>query len=312
MKPLPEWMRRDVRVNDRPDSVAPARVHGRTPVRKALGSFAGLIGDIARNDAIAARAGLLQGVDARAKVLGLISLIVAVTLVRSIPALAVCYVVCASMACASQVPARRLARAWLMALLFSVPFALPAVLNVVTDGNRVLTICHFADGRFGPWRAPDALAVTDAGLMVAGRFVLRAAVCVSLGVLLTVTTPTARLFRGLRALGVPRLFIVLLTMMERYLGVIARSAEEIHLARISRSIHSGSLRQEQAWVAAGMGSLFRRTQSLGQQVYLAMLSRGYTGEVYLMEEPRWRRRDWVFLGTVAGFVAALLMWFRTY
>jgi energy-coupling factor transporter transmembrane protein EcfT len=71
--------------------------------------------------------------------------------------------------------------------------------------------------------------------------------------------------------------VTLLSMMERYLWVLARAAEEIHLAKASRSIARGSLRDEQAWVAAGIGSLFRRTRALGHEVYLAMISRGYTG-----------------------------------
>jgi cobalt/nickel transport system permease protein len=118
--------------------------------------------------------------------------------------------------------------------------------------------------------------------------------------LLTATTRSNRLLRGLRGLGVPVLFVMLLSMMERYLTVFIRAAEEIHLAKISRSITVGTLRQEQAWVAAGIGALFRRTQALGNVVYLAMISRGYTGEVYLLDEPCWQVTDWAFLLITAG------------
>lgn len=219
------------------------------------------------NEETAARSGLLQRTDARVKVIAMLALVTAATLVRSIAALAALYAICLVVAAISRVPVGRIARVWLVVPLFSAAIVLPATLSIVTPGSPVLTLHH----------TNPALVVTDAGLIVAGRFVLRAAVCVSLVMLLTATTRPDRLFAGLRALGVPNVFVVLLSMMERYLWVLVRAAEEIHLAKVSRSITHGSLRDEQAWVAAGMGSLFRRTRALGHEVYLAMISRGYTG-----------------------------------
>ncbi|MCL5801793.1 MAG: cobalt ECF transporter T component CbiQ [Gammaproteobacteria bacterium] len=280
--------------------------HRRGIVRRAANSLSELITGVLRDDAIARRSGFLQSVDPRFKVFGLIGLIVVVTLLHSTLALALAYFVCTILAVLSRVPARRFLGVWLFVPLFSAALMIPAVLNIVTPGRPVWTIAHF-HGAFGPWKLPETLAVTDAGIAFAGRFVLRTAVCVSLAVLLTATTPTARLFRGLRALGVPQVFVMLLSMMQRYLEVLARAAHEIHLAKISRSIHNMAVRQEQAWVAAGMGSLFKRTCKMSHDVYLAMLSRGYTGEVHLMDEPRWRVSDWVFLGGMAVVAAGLLV-----
>jgi cobalt/nickel transport system permease protein len=287
---LPPWL-----VERTPVLAASLPAPRRNAARRAMGSLAGLLESLLANTAIAEGPGLLQELDARAKVLGLVGLIVVVTLVSSLPALAGAYAFCLLLAVASRVPLRRLAQSWLAVPLFSAAIVLPALLNIVTPGRALLPIWH-------------NLVITDAGVIVASRFVLRTAVCVSLALLLSVTTPTHRLFRGLRALGIPRLFIVLLTMMERYLTVFIRAAEEIHLAKISRSVAVGTLRQEQAWVAAGMGALFRRTQALGQAVYLAMLSRGYTGEVHLLDDARWGAAEWVFLLAMAACSAALLIW----
>jgi len=269
----------------------------RNLARRTLNSLARLLAEMLGDDAVAARPGLLQRLDPRAKVVGLIGLVVAATLLHSLAALGLMYLLCIVLAVASRVPARRLLGAWLAAPLFSAVIILPAILNVVTPGHPLWTF------RLGPWH----LAVTGAGLLFAAKFVLRVAACVSLALLLAVTTRPARLFRGLRALGVPKIFIMLLLMMERYLAVIVRAAEEIHEARISRSIAPGSLRQEQAWVAAGMGALFRRTQKLGNAVYLAMISRGYTGDIYLLDEPRWSWREWAFLAAVAAAGVGLVV-----
>jgi len=198
-------------------------------------------------------------------------------------------------------------RIWLAIPLFSAAFMLPALLNVVTPGHAVFTLCHFSNAHFGHWQLPATLSITDGGIYVSLRFILRTAVCITLALLLTTSTRTHRLFRGLRALGVPMLFVMLLSMMTRYLTVFVRAAEEIHLAKISRSIAVAGLRQEQAWVAAGIGSLFRRTQAYGDAVHLAMISRGYTGEIHLLDDPRWGLRDWAFLLIAAGFGIVMLL-----
>jgi len=308
MSSLPEWM---LRPNDADglDSSPSERIRPRRSgaVRRAVAGFVRLVADALGEDECASRPGLLQCLEARFKVLGLIGLIVVATFLRSLESLLVCYLACVLLAGVSGVGMRRFAEVWLVVPLFTAGVMLPAALNIVTEGRPVWTIFHFARTHFGPWPLPSMLSVTDAGLVVAGRIVLRTAVCVSLAVLLRSTTPRAKLFKGLRMLGVPTMFVMLLGMMERYLGLMVRAAEEIHLAKISRSISAGSLRQEQAWVAAGIGSLFRRSRALSQGVYMAMISRGYTGEVHLLEEPRASVRDWAFLLMVGAF-AGLLIW----
>ena len=311
---LPPWMldrtRRDDADQTAVEAPVPAAKHGRGPrnlVRHAVGSFARVVEELVANDTIAAHPGLLQHIDPRAKVIGVIGLIVIVTLVQHLSTLLLAYALCLLLAVLSRVPAWRLTHAWLVIPLFSAAIMLPAVLNIVTPGQPLLTLWHFSGTHLGPWQVPPTLTITDAGVYVAGRFILRTAVCVTLALLLTVTTRSARLFRGLRALGVPLLFVMLLRMMERYLTVFIRAAEEIHLAKISRSLAVGTVRQEQAWVAAGMGALFRRTQSLGHAVYLAMVSRGYTGEIHLLDEPRWQLTDWAFLMIAVGSAVVMLI-----
>ena len=272
MRAIPEWMRPSTGPDgwDRPVEHLP-KARRADLARRAAGTFAGLLAELLSAEEASAQRGFLQRMDPRAKIIGVAVLVVMATVLHALPALAALYGAAVAVALVSRVPLRRLARVWLVVPLFSVAIMLPAVLNVVTPGRSVLTLAH-------------GLSITSDGLMVAARFVLRAAACVTLVLLLTSTTRPDRLFRGLRCLGVPRLFVMLLSMMERYLWVLARSAEEIHLAKIGRSIGQGSLRDERVWVAAGMGSLFRRTRSLGHEVYLAMISRGYTGEVHLLQD----------------------------
>ena len=290
---LPDWMR----TRTRPEPLPPPRRFRRQSfVRRAVGGFARLLEEMLANERTAEAPGLLQSLDPRAKVLGLIGLIVVATFLQQPAALALAYALGLLLGALSLLPASRLLRVWLAVPLFSAAIIAPATLNLVTPGPAWLVLWHPAHDHFGPYALPPAVTITLPGLVVAGRFLLRVAVCVTFAVLLTATTRPDRLFQGLRGLGVPRVFVLLLGMMERYLTVFLRSAQEIHLARLSRTAGTGPPRQEQAGVAAGMGSLLRRTQSLGQAVFHAMLSRGYTGEARLLDPPRWSAQDWSFLG----------------
>ena len=99
---------------------------------------------------------------------------------------------------------------------------------------------------------------------------------------------------------------MLLSMMGRYLGMLVRMAEELHLARLSRSVVFGAALREQAWIAAGIGGLFRRTCRMADKVHLAMISRCYTGETHLLSEPRPRAVDWL-AAAAASVVAACVI-----
>lgn len=299
---LPAWMGSGGHTASMPGRV------GRRPsfVRRAAGRFARLLEEMLANEQTALAPGLLQSLDARAKILGLLGLVVGVTLLQQPLSLGLACALGLLLASLSRLPLRRVLRLWLVVPLFSGALILPATLNLVTPGPALLLLWRPAGLHFLGWPLPPTVAVTAPGLVVAGRFVLRVGVCVTLALLLTATTRPDRLLHGLQALGVPRLFVMLLAVMQRYLLVLLQAAQEIHLARLSRTVAPGSTRQEQAWVAAGMGSLLRRTQALGEAVCHAMVARGYTGQVHLPARPRWTSADWSFLAAVACFITLLL------
>ena len=112
----------------------------------------------------------------------------------------------------------------------------------------------------------------------------------------------------------PRVFGMVLTMAHRYLAVLLRAAEEIHLAKISRTISAGSMRNEQRWAAAGIGILFRRSHKLACEVHNAMASRGYDGDPQVRFRPAISARDMTCLAgaiVLAGVSIAMdCVWFR--
>lgn len=250
----------------------------------------------------------LRRLDARAKILGLLGFIVVATLSRNLPALAVCVLAAWVLAGAGGVNLRRFALALLSVPAFTLAIAAPATLNVVTGGRDILVLWHMNPGHWGPWSWPEALAVTDRGLFVSGRFVLRSLACVSLGAILAASTCPTDLFRGLRGLGVPAVFVTVLDMMVRYLGLLLRGAEEIHLAKLSRSIGHVPVGRDQAWVAASMGELYRKCRRLADEVADAMVSRGFSGEVRSLSTGAWGWPETIFLvACAAGATTTLVL-----
>jgi cobalt/nickel transport system permease protein len=154
---------------------------------------------------------------------------------------------------------------------------------------------------------PEYLTITDRGVFVAVRFTLRSMACVSLGAVLAASGNPQDLLRGLRGLGVPGAFLMVAGMMTRYLTILLESAEQIHLAKLSRSMGGVGARREQAWAAAGMGELYRRSRRLAEEVTEAMVSRGYTGESRTMVARRLRGQDILFVAACATLAALLLV-----
>lgn len=298
MTALPAWLRPGT------SPLAPHRP-GRSHLRRGAEALAARLGALARP--APPPSGFLAALDPRAKVIGGLCLIVAATLTGQPLVLALGYTGCLLLAAWSRLPLRRFLALWLAVPLFSAVVMLPATLDVVTPGHPLLVLWHDAAWRIGAWRLPSALTVTDAGLLAAGRMVLRTALCASLAWLVAASTPPVRLFYGLRVLGVPSAFVMTLALMHRYLAVLVQAAHDLHLARLSRTVGpspGGAL----AFVAAGVGSLFRRTHSLGRSVCLAMLSRGYRGEVRLLDAPRWQAQDWLASLTCCLALAAAWWW----
>lgn len=85
-----------------------------------------------------------------------------------------------------------------------------------------------------------------------------------------------------------------------------RAAQEMHTAKISRTISSGSAKQERRWASTGIAQLFRRTYLLADQVHLAMISRGFTGEPRIMRKEQFNFISVVILICVLMLSAGLV------
>lgn len=182
---------------------------------------------------------------------------------------------------------------WLLSrALIELPFVLFAVaLPFLGSGDRVevLGLRLSEDGLHGAW---NILAKGTLGVLAS--------------LLLAATTTTRDLIVGLDRLHCPQVFTQIATFMLRYLDVLVGEARRMRVARISRGDDPRFLWQLRGF-AAGIGALFLRAFERGERVYLAMLSRGYTGRMPAVwqSEGAATAGQWLVAATVPVLAASI-------
>jgi cobalt/nickel transport system permease protein len=260
-----------------------------TFVERTIGSlskglnFAALADDSARS-----QAGILQRVDPRVKVVGMLAMIVSVAVSRNLPAIASVFLIAASLGMASRISLIDFARwVWTPVLLFTGCIALPAIF--VTPGTLL----------YGP--------ITQQGVRTASFLLLRAETCVSLSTLLVLSTRWAHILKALRILRLPVVFVVILGMTYRYLFLILETALDMFESRKSRTVGVLEGSDKRRLATATVGVLLSKSYHLSSDVHLAMQSRGFRGEVYMLDDFEMRGADWGWL-LLFFTVAAAVVW----
>ena len=247
-------------------------------------------------DDLARRDGLLQRLDPRVKVAGLITLIVVAVMVKSLVVLGGLFLVAVALAPPSQVGLSRLAKqVWLKVLAFTVLIALPALFLVPGAVLARLPILHWP--------------VTLQGLRSAAFLVGRAETAATYALLLILSTPWPHVLKALRVFRAPIVLVVILGMTHRYIFVFLESATQMFTSRRSRMVGRLSPRDRRRVATATAGVLLDKTLQLSADVQSAMASRGYRGEVKIIDNFRTKPIGWLALAGFAA-VASTALWLQ--
>jgi cobalt ECF transporter T component CbiQ len=242
------------------------------------------------NEQTARQPGVMQALDPRVRVMGTFLLVIAVVLLHKIAVLLALFAGGILLALTSAVTLRTLAlRVWLAVLFFTGIIALPALW--LTPGEPLSSFP----------------SITRQGLHTAMMLVLRVETAVTFTTVLVLTTPWAQLLKALRSLGMPKEVIMMLAMAYRYIFLLAETANQMFESRESRRVGTIDGREQRRLVAQTAGVLMSKSLDLSHEVFLAMQSRGYRGDVVTLMEQRLRPRDYFGILAFAG-VAALAIW----
>jgi len=240
-------------------------------------------------------AGALQRVDPRIKVAGLFGLILVVAASRQIRSIGIVFVTAVLLALLSRIDPRRLVGwVWMPVLFFTGTIAAPAIF--LTPG--------------AVWASAGPIAVTQQGARSAAFLISRAETAATLSALLVLTTPWPWVLKALRTFRIPAVLVVILGMTYRYVFVILETARDMFESRKSRTVGTLEPAERRRLSAATAGVLLSKSLQLSGEVHLAMQSRGFRGEVHVMQEFRTRLADWCWLGGFAG-LAGIAVWLRT-
>lgn len=239
-------------------------------------------------DYYALKKGILQLLDPRIKVITFLLFIVQAILTKDIIFLLCLYALCLFLAYFSKIRLGFfLKRTWIFIPLFSLFIAIPALFSIFTPGETLIT-----------WKTIGiTFTITHQGVRGAALFVMRVVTCVSFAVLLSITTKHFELLKVLRILKVPQVFVMTLGICYRYTYLFVEIIENTYLAiksRVGTKIH---YKKGQHLVAWNIAFLWQRSYLFSEDVYKAMLSRGYHGEPVVLNDFKIKLIDqlWLFI-----------------
>jgi cobalt/nickel transport system permease protein len=261
-------------------------------VEQNIVGFTRVLGRALTSEELARRRGLLQSLDPRVRLAGLFGLVLAVTFSRRLAVVLALFAMAVGLAVLSRVSVATLAkRIWLVILIFTGMIALPAIF--LTPGD---TVAMFAGG---------AMRITAQGLRAAALLVARVETAVTLTTLLVLCTPWMQVLKALRWFRVPQEAIAMLAMTHRYIFLLTETAAEMFESRQSRTVGVLSGAERRRMTARTAGVLLSKSMEVSSEVYLAMQSRGFRGDVETLYDFHMQARDYIGLGLFfcAGIIA---------
>ncbi len=246
--------------------------------------------DISRLDSMAGQRSLIHDLDPRIKVVATMCFIITVVSVDryAVSHLLPFFLFPLLILAGANLPAIYFARK----LLILSPLVLfIAIFNPLLDRTVMVQI--------GP------LAVSG-GWISFCSIILRFVLTVSAALLLIATTGFTGICMALERLGMPRVFAVQLLFLYRYIFVLVDEGVRMSRARALRSFSGRGLGL--GVFSSLVGSLLIRTLDRAQRIHMAMLCRGFRGDIRISRPLAIGRNEFFFLaGSVLFFLLARLV-----
>jgi cobalt/nickel transport system permease protein len=235
----------------------------------------------------------LQRLDPRVRLATVLALAVTVSFLHTIPAIGLVIVATAGLAWASFVsPVTFSARVWATAGFFALLLSAPAATGWISPGPALV--------------GAGAFSITAPGLLIATRLILRVIAGAGIGLLVVWTTRWSDLLGALTAMRMPDVVVATLAMTQQQIVSLMRTVENLHLARESRMVAAGSAGENREWVVGRVAYTASKSFKTADDVYDAMLARGFTGEWPTLRRLRMTSRDAIWLVCLIAFCALTL------
>ena len=246
----------------------------------------GTLLDFKRLDLLAMRESAVHRLDARAKVLTTLAYILCVVSFGryEVAAMLPFLIYPVALLALADLPAGYLARK----IAIVTPFALTiGLFNPLFDRQVIVQF-----GALDIW----------GGWLSCASIVARALLTTAAAIVLVAVTGFPAICAALERLGMPRVFAVQLLFLYRYIFVLTDEGGRVSRARQLRAC--GQKRPGLRHFGPLVGHLLLRTWERAERIHMAMLARGFSGEVHARRQGRFGAGDLLFvLGWSALFIA---------
>lgn len=257
----------------------------------------------------AARDNFFQRIDARIKVLFLLFYVIIISLKKDLWSeilIAVFFFVLTGLSRLDLLNLYK--RVFFLAFIFGFLIALPSALNVITGGDIILQIVHLSRPHsFWIYRIPKEIGFTREGVYGVMMLTSRVMNSLTLSFLVLNTTPFSEIMRALKVLKVPDSFLMIITLSYKYIFIFAKTAQDMHLAKKSRLVRQVSNSEARNWIAGRMAFMLKKTRIRCEEVFKAMLGRGFSDNIKLPTVKKLRAVDW-FSGAAFFLFGVLFLW----
>ena len=250
------------------------------------------------------RDSFVHQLDARVKIVGMFTLIIAMVAIPYTPSVfitgALFFAFLSALWVLTGLP-------WLIyakRLLMVLPFGLFIILFQIFFTNRFYPVFHIIAN------LPFGIHIYAESVEFAIILLVKFVVCVSAIILLSSTTKLHDMLEGAGRMGLPPEFALTFGMMIRYLFVFGYIYRKINESLVTRCFDpfnpALSYRYRMKQIGYTVGTIFIRSYEQGERIYTSMLCRGYgrDSHLFITKKPL-QAYEWAFLSFCIVFIIAV-------
>jgi len=258
---------------------------------------------------LASKEGLFQKLDARIKTLAGIFFIIIVSLKKEIMPEATIAVFIFLLCLAARIDLTEFYRRVLIfGFIFGFLVAAPSALNLISKGEVLFPLIRFSQPYdFWIYHIPAEIGITREGTHGVMLLTLRVMNSIALSLFVLSTTYFQDIIKALKALKVPDVFLMIITLSYKYIFIFAKTVEDMHLAKKSRLLGELNDTEGRQWITGRIAFIFKKTQLKCDEIFKAMIGRGFTNEVKLPGFKKMSSLDWA-AGIASFSVGILFLW----
>lgn len=245
--------------------------------------------------------GLFQRLDPRVKVIFLLCFIIIISLLKNIYAeIALAIFTFASIVLSRLNILYLYKRILFFTFFFGFLIALPSAFNVITRGEIILPVAMLDKPyRFWIYAIPQEIGITREGWFGVCMLSMRVMNSLALSLLVMHTTPFFDIIRGLKVIRIPDAFLMIIILSYKYIFILSKTVEDMYLAMKSRLVGRIDSETVRGLVAGRIFFIFITSRLRYEETYKAMLGRGFSGEINLVNF-----RGFTKLDLAAGLIFA--------